>query len=124
MKDCRTYKFVSVHHENIQVLAINLFKTINFLATKIVSRIFEKKRRKSNNLKNKNIFKSRRINIVQYDTDILPYMGSKVQSIALEDSKKLELLDAFKAKVKKLVPGEYPCTLHKPFIKNLGYLQF
>ena len=114
-------KSVSVHHKNIQVLATEIYKTVNGLAPTIKNSIFEIKNIEYN-LRNKNNFKSRRINSVRYGIDSLTYLGPKIWNIALEDIKKSESLNVFKTKIKKRIPGDCPCRLCRPFIQNLGYL--
>ena len=56
-------KSVTVHHKNIQVLATEIYKTVNGRAPTIVNSIFEIKFLEYN-LRNKTNFKSRRINSV------------------------------------------------------------
>ena len=53
-------KYVSVHHKNIQVLATEIYKTVNGLVFTIMNSIFEIKDVEYN-LRNKINFKSRRI---------------------------------------------------------------
>ena len=103
-------KYVSVHHKNIQVLT-----------TEIMNSIFEIKNIEYN-LRNKNNFKSRRINSVRYGIDSLTYLGPKIRNIFPEDIKKSESLNVFKTKIKKWIQGDCPCRLCRPFIQNLGYI--
>ena len=70
-------KSVSVHHKNIQVLATEIYKTVNGLAPTIMNSIFETKDIEYN-LRNKINFKSCRINSVRYDIDSLTYLGPKI----------------------------------------------
>ena len=56
-------KSVSVYHKNIQVLVLEIYKTVNGLAPTIMNSIFEIKDIEYN-LRNKINFKSRRINSV------------------------------------------------------------
>ena len=58
-------KSASVDHKNIQVLATEIYKTVNGLAPTILNSIFEIKNIEYN-LRNKNNFKLRRINSVRY----------------------------------------------------------
>ena len=73
-------KSVSVHHKNIQVLATEIYKTVNGLAPTIMNSIFETKDIEYN-LTNKINFKSCRINSVRYDIDSLTYLGPKIWNI-------------------------------------------
>ena len=56
-------KSVSVYHKNIQVLVVEIYKTVNGLAPTIMNNIFEVEDIEYN-LRNKINFKSRRINSV------------------------------------------------------------
>ena len=113
-------KSVSVHHKNIQVLATEIYKTVNGLAPTIMDSIFGIKNIEYN-LRNKNDFKSRRINSVRYGIDGLTYLGPKIWNIVREDIKKSESLNVFKTKIKKWIPGDCG-PLCRPFIQNLGYI--
>ena len=97
-------KSVSVHHNNIQVLATEIYKTVNgFAPTTNMNSIFEIKNIEYN-LRNKNNFKSRRINSVRYGIDSLTYLSPKIWNIVPEDIKKSESLNVFKTKIKKWIP--------------------
>ena len=104
-------KSVSVHHKNIQVLATEIYNTVNGLAPTILNSIFQIKNIE-HNLRNKNNFKSRRIDSVRYGIDSLTYLGPK----------NLEYCSLRYKKIKKWIPGDCPCRLCRPFIQNLGYI--
>ena len=114
-------KYVSVHHKNIQVLATEIYKAVTGLAPTIMNSIFGIKNIEYN-LRNKNNFKSRRINSIRYSIDSLTYLGPKIWNIVPEGKKKSESLNVFKTKIKKWIPGDCPCRLCRPFIQNLGYI--
>ena len=80
-------KSVSVYHKNIQGSATEVYKTVNGLAPTVMNSIFEIKSIEYN-LRNKNNFKSRRINSVRYGIDRLTYLGPKIWNIVPEDIKK------------------------------------
>ena len=103
------------------MLATEIYKTVNGLAPTIMNSIFEIKNIEYN-LRNKNNFKSRRINCVRYGIDSLTYLGPKIWNIVPEDIKKSESLNVFKTKIKKWTPGDCPCRLCRLFIQNLGYI--
>ena len=94
-------KSVFVYHKNIQVLVLEIYKTVNGLAPTIMNSIFEIKDIEYN-LRNKINFKSRRINSVWYSMDSLTYLGPKIWNIVPEDIKKSESFNVFKTKIKKL----------------------
>ena len=112
---------VSVHHKNIQVLATEIYKTVNGLAPTIMNSVFEIKDIEQN-LRNKINFKSRRINSVPYGIDSLTYLAPKIWNIVPEGIKKSESLNVFKTKIKKWIPRDCPCRLCRPFIQNRDYI--
>ena len=114
-------KSVSVHNKNIQVLATEIYKTVNGLAPTIMNSIFEIEDIEYN-LRNKINFKSRRINSVRYSIDSLTYLGPKMWNFVPEDIKKSKSLSVFKTKIEKLIPRDCPCRLCRPFIQNLGLI--
>ena len=114
-------KSVSLHNKNIQVLATEIYKTVNGLAPTIMNSIFEIKDIEYN-LRNKINFKSRRINSVRYSIDSLTYLGPKMWNFVPEDIKKSKSLSVFKTKIEKLIPRDCPCRLCRPFIQNLGLI--
>ena len=116
-----TDKSVSVHHKNMQVLGTEIYETVNGLAPTIMNSIFEIKNIESN-LRNKNNFKSRRIDSVRCGIDSLTYLGPKIWNIVPEDIKKSKSLNVFKTKIKKWILGDCPCRLCRQFIQNLGYI--
>ena len=95
--------------------------TVNGLAPTIMNSIFEIKNIEYN-LRNKNNFKSRRINSVRYGIDSFTYLGPKIWNIVPEDIKKSESLNVFETKIKKCIPENCPCRFCGPFIQNLGYI--
>ena len=62
------------------MLATEIYKTVNGLAPININSIFEIKDIEYN-LRNKIIFKSRRINSVRYGIGSLPYLGPKIWNI-------------------------------------------
>ena len=105
-------KSISVHHKNIQVLATEIYKTVNG--------IFEIKNIEYN-LRNNSNFKSRRINCLIWYYN-LTYLGPKIWNIVPKDIKKSESLNVFKFKIKKWIPGDCPCRLCRPFSQHFGYI--
>ena len=114
-------KSVSVRHKNIQVLATEIFKTVNGRAPTIVNSIFETKYFECN-LRNKTNFKWRRINYVWYGIDSLTYLGPKIWNFVPDDIKKSESLNVFKTKIKKWISRDCPCRLCRLYIQDLGYI--
>ena len=111
----------SLRHKNIQVLATEIYKTVNGRAPTIVNSIFEIKYFEYN-LRNKTNFKWCRINYVWYGIDSLTYLGPKIWNFVPDDIKKSESLNVFKTKIKKWISRDCPCRLCRLYIQDLGYI--
>ena len=91
---------VSIHHRNIQTLAIEMFKVSKDLSPSIVKEIFQE-RRIPYNLRNENSFVARHVNSVYHGTESLSFLGPKIWELVPPDLKSLESLEAFKTRIKK-----------------------
>ena len=119
----KTSTFQELLDKNIQLLATEIYKTVNGLAPIIMNTIFEIKDIECN-LRNKINFKPRRINSVRYGIDSLTYLGPKIWNIVPEDLKKSESLNVFKTKIKKWIPRDCPCRFCRPLFKTLVTFNF
>ena len=119
----KTSTFQELLDKNIQLLATEIYKTVNGLGPIIMNTIFEKKDIEYN-LRNKINFKSHRINSVRYVINSLTYLGPKIWNIVPEDLKKSESLNVFKTKIKKWIPRDCPCRLCRPLFKTLVTFNF
>ena len=116
-KDCS----VSIHHRNLQVLCIEIYKVKNNLSSEVLKEVF--KIVSSNyNLRKKTLFEGRNIRTEQYGFHSLSYIGPKIWCGVPEDIKSSETLTIFKNKIKKWKPIDCPCRICKVYIQNLGYI--
>ena len=100
----------TVHHRNIQSLAIELFKVKENLSNTIMSDIL-KTRTLPYNLRPNTDFARSVVNTNIFDLNSLRYFASKVWNIVPTDIKNASNLNTFKNKIRKCEPKECHCDL-------------
>ena len=100
----------SVHHRNIQTLAIEICKHIYGLSPAIMGEVFKINRTLPYNLRINNDFSNRVPKTVKYGTKALPYLAPKIWALFPEKIKEYSYLEAFKSKIRKWKP-DCPCRL-------------
>ena len=81
----------SIHHRNIQTLAIEIFKFLNGLSPQIMNDVFQVKSPAPYYLRDKNEFYSRNPKTVAYGTESVSFMAPKIWSIVPQELKTLNL---------------------------------
>ena len=117
----RTDNSFSIHHRNLQKLAIEIYKVTNNLSPPIMKNIFPA-REICYDLRKLNPFKSRNVNTVYNGTETISFRGPKTWALVPEEIKKAKSLTEFKTKIKKWEPIGCTCRLCKVFIKDLGFI--
>ena len=112
---------VSIHHENLQVLAIEMFQIKNNMAPEFFNEIFQN-RALPYNLRTNSSFSSRQVHTVCHGTKSLSFLGPKIWELVPEDIKQSESLKIFKNKIKKWVPSRYHCRLCRIYLQTIGFL--
>ena len=112
---------VSIHHRNIHILAIELYKLANGLSSLIMQEIFNF-RELSYNIRSQTDFSIGSINSVNYGIKSLRYLGPLIWNIIPGDIKGSPNVFEFKKNIKKWIPDGCPCRLCKIYVKNVGYL--
>ena len=69
---------LSIHHRNIQTLAIEIFKFLNALSPQIVNEVFQVKSPALYYLRDKNELYSRNLKTVTYETESISFMAPKI----------------------------------------------
>ena len=69
---------LSIHHRNIQMLAIEIFKFLNALSPQIVNEVFQVKSPALYYLRDKNELYSRNLKTVTYETESISFMAPKI----------------------------------------------
>ena len=92
-------KSLTVHHKNVQKLAIEMYKVKNELCTKIILDLF-KEVTHPYNLRNGLICGSYKIKTVRYGTETITYLGPKIWSIIPDKIRESSSFEASRQKIK------------------------
>ena len=111
----------SIHHRNLQKLAIEMYKVKNNLSPTFMKNIFPD-REIPYNLRNLNPFQPSNVNTVFNGTETISFRGPKTWALIPKEIRNLKSLNDFKAKVKLWEPKGCECRLCKNYIKHLGFL--
>ena len=112
-------KSVSIHHRNIQKVAIEMFKVKNNLCPEIVKSLFCV----NSNPKSNSYFCRPNVNTVYKGECSLRAFGPIVWDNMVPDKLKTSLtLEEFKSKISLWVPSRCPCRLCKDYVQNLGFI--
>ena len=109
---------VTIHGQNIQSLAIELFKTKNGYTP--MNNIFTLKRKVL--YCSEQIFMTRSVRTVYNGTETLSYLGPKIWLIIPIDIKDSMSLGEFKRKIRLWKPTNCPCRVCKVYINNVGFI--
>ena len=113
---------VSIHHRNIQSLAIELYKSKHNLSPQIIQEIFLARNYEGPTLRSQTDFKLPKVNSVYAGTDSLRFLGPKVWDIIPSTLKNITSLETFKREIKKWIPSNCPCRICKSYIQGIGYI--
>ena len=91
----------SIHHRNIQTLAIEIFKFLNGLSPLIMNNIFQVKSPAPYYLRDKNKLYNRNPKTVAYETESVSFMAPKIWSIVSQELKKSQSLYSFKKGIRE-----------------------
>ena len=114
-------KTVTIHHRNLQKLAIEMYKVKNGDSPKIMQNIFQKIPNHYN-LRNNRIWTTHNVRTVYYGTETLSYLGPKTWDILPKSLKEADSLKQFKRDIKTWKPEGCTCRLCRPYVKGLGFL--
>lgn len=114
----------TVHHSNIQFLAIELYKVIHGFSAGIISDKFFRKNNSSYNLRSQSDFCLPVPRTEQYGKNSLQYFGPIVWNMVPQDIGNSSSLSEFKIKIKKWKPLNCPCKLCIDYLQDLGYINF
>ena len=111
----------SIHNQNLQKLAVEMYKVKNNLSPTIMKDIFPNREIRYD-LRNVNTFQSRNTRTVYNGTETLSYRGPKTWALIPETLREAKSLMEFKTKIKDWEPIGCTCRLCKCFIKDLGFI--
>ena len=112
---------VTIHHRNLQKLAIEMYKIKNHISSSLYQDIFPEFT-SSHYLRNNKCWEGSNIRTVTHGSETLSYRGPKTWEILPQPIKDSKSLTEFKQKVKHWKPVGCTCRLCKIYIVNLGFL--
>ena len=111
----------TIHHRNLQKLAIEMYKIKNNLSPLFMKSIFQIKPNHYN-LRNNNFFRAKNIHTVFHGSQTLSYQGPKIWNLVPEYIKSAGSLNQFKNKIKLWKPEGCMCRICKTYIPDLGFI--
>ena len=111
---------VSIHHQNLQSLAIEIYKALNNLSSPL-SDLFKLKKT-TYNLRNTNALSSTNTKTTKYGINSISFLAPKIWDLVPDEIKISKSLNIFKQKIKIWKPLNCPCILCKVYVPNLGYI--
>ena len=113
---------MKVHHKNLQVLVIEIFKIKNNLAPDIMKDVFELKEPPYNLWSESNHFTHRNFKTTYYGLFLIKHLAPQIWELVPQSIRKCKALNEFKAKIKSWYPDYCPCRLCKTYIAQLGFI--
>ena len=112
---------VSIHHRNLQQLAIEIFKFVKGIGPAIMRNVFELEDQ-CYNLRNANNLKRHIVHTSQYGSESVGFLAPKIWATIPKEIKNSDSLAEFKAKIKMWKGDNCTCRLCKNYIANVGFL--
>ena len=112
---------VSIHHRNLQSLAIEIYKALNNLSSPLMSDLFKLKKT-TYNLRNTNALSSTNTKTTNYGINSISFLAPKIWDLVPDEIKISKSLNIFKQKIKIWKPLNCPCILCQVYVPNLGYI--
>ena len=113
---------VSIHHRNLQSLAIELYKFSRGWSVSLMNDIFSHRHYSGPDLRAEIDLEVPFVRSVYKGDDSLRHLGPLLWKTVPEELKNSNTLASFKEGIRKWVPKDCPCRLCKEFIPGLGYL--
>ena len=113
---------VSIHHNNIHTLAIEMYKVANGMSPEIMNEIFNLRENTHYNLRHTSQFLVDPIHSVFNGSESASYLGSKIWEQTPFGIKNINSLVGFKKEIRKWKPANCACRICKVFILNLGFI--
>ena len=113
---------VTVHHRNIQAVAIEMYKVVNDLGPNIMKTLFKFKDEVRNS-RSKDQFVKPKVNTVFMGEGSVRHFGPIVWDEMLpQELKSIDTLEKFKTEVKKWIPNNCNCRLCKEYVAGVGFV--
>ena len=111
---------VSIHHRNIQKLAIEIYKVLHGFSPPILNDIFVPVSRPYNFRRNDTL-QRRRVNSVRHGTESVSFLGPKIWDLVPSDIKLSQSLSIFNRKLKNGCLCDV--RLCKIYLQHVGFIQ-
>ena len=102
---------VSIHHQNLQKLAVEMFKVSRGLSPEIVNELFQFREQIPYELRQRSQFQIPWVHSVFGGTESLKFLGPKTWALVTNEMKQLESLGKFRNAIKHWKPTSCPCRL-------------
>ena len=112
---------IQIHHRNLQLLLIEIYKALNNLSSTLMSDLFHVKDARYT-LRKGNTLVSTNIKTTSYGRDSVSHLSPKIWDLIPEEIKNSTSLMNFKDKVKLRIPDRCPCKLCFGYVQNVGYI--
>ena len=112
---------VSIHHRNLQQVAIEIYKALNDSSSTLMSELFRGKEKKYN-LRNKNALVSNIPHSTNYGINTISHLAPKIWEIIPNEIRCCQSLNLFKEKIKTRMPINCPCNLFRPCMHKVGFI--
>ena len=113
---------VSIHHKNLQALAIEIFKVHTKTSLEIMQEVFQVKEQGNHNLQNQTDFIILQVKSVNHGLEIIRILAPKIWESLPIVLKNKESVDSFKTDIKRWKPESCSCRLCKTYLQNIGFL--
>ena len=113
---------VSIHHNNIHALTIEMYKVANVMSPDIMNGVFNLRNTPHYNLRHTSNFSTELIHNVYNGTESASYLGPKIWEQIPAEIKNKDSYGGFKIEIKKWKPTECPCRICQTFVPNLGFV--
>ena len=118
---------VTVHHRNIRLLATEMYKVSNGIASPSMSEIFGYKNGTVDNVSSNTRLACKCYNPVKpkttnYGLEILRHLAPKIWNILPVEIKIVTSLQVFRLKIKTWIPNNCPCRICASYIPYLGFI--
>ena len=114
---------VSIHHKNLQALAMEMLKLYTKTSPEIMQETFLVKEQGNYNLRNQTDFVIPQVKSVNRGLESIRLLGPKIWKTCELFKKSKELVDSFNTAIKRWKPELCPGRLCKTYLQNIGYLQ-
>ena len=114
---------VSIHHQNLRKLAIEMFQVSRGLSPEILNELFKFREQIPYELRRRPLFQITWVHSVFNSTESLTFLGTKIWALLPNEMKQLESVGKFRNAIKQWKPTSCPGRLCKVYIHRIGFLK-